>query len=64
MHHNNSMNFEADMLSKIVNEWRQNRNCNRLQVKLLKGSPEMPQDLMLEQEVYRDLARTLFMMLG
>ena len=57
MRHNNLRDFEADMLSKIL-------NCNRLPVKLLKDYPEMLQDPILEQEVCGEPARTLFLMLG
>ena len=40
--------------------WGQNRNCNRLLVKLLKDYSEMLQDPILEQMVCGEPARMLF----
>ena len=48
------------MLSKIVNDVKQNRNCNWLQVKLLKIYPEMLQDPILKQKVWRAGQKSFF----
>ena len=60
MRNNNWRDFYADMLSKIVNDVKQNRNCNWLQVKLLKIYPEMLQDPILKQKVWRAGQKSFF----
>ena len=60
MRNNNLRDFYADMLSKIVNDVKQNRNCNWLQVKLLKIYPEMLQDPILKQKVWRAGQKSFF----
>ena len=63
MRHNNLKDFEADMLSKIVNDVETEPELQPLQVRLLKDYLEMLEDPILEREVCGEPVRSYFLML-